>query len=139
MAYWGQPALFGPLPHQSGYYLNNVFALPFTFAQVLEEAARRIDEDTPWYAKLGLAFEESEGTREVTVEMVLASNVTQELIEAARKTVLAPAFEVMKGLIGAVQDAATAREEVLELITHCVGISKRLLLTQQRGTNYLLT
>ena len=108
-------------------YLINVFALPFTFAQVLEEAARRIDEDTPWYEKLGLSFEESEGVREVTVEMVLASNVTQGSIEAASKTVLAPAFEVLKGLIGAVQDAATAREEVLELIKYCVGISKCLV------------
>ena len=96
-------------------------------AQVLEEAARRIEEDTPWYEKLGLAFEESEGVREVTVEMVLASNATQGLIEAASKTVLAPAFEVLKGLIGAVQDAATAREEVLELIKYCVGISKCLV------------
>ena len=61
------------------------------------------------------------------MEMVLAFNVTQELIEAASKTVLAPAFEVMKGLIGAIQDAATAREEVLELITYCVGISKCLV------------
>ena len=105
----------------------NVLALPFTFAQVLEEAARRIEEDTPWYEKLGLAFEESDGVREVTVEMVLASNVTQGLIKAASKTVLAPAFEVLKGLIGAVQDAAKAREEVLELIKYCVGISKCLV------------
>ena len=59
--------------------------------------------------------------------MVLASNVTQGLIEAASKTVLAPAFEVLKGLIGAVQNAATVREEVLELITYCVGISKCLV------------
>ena len=108
-------------------YLMNVLALPFTFAQVLGEAARRIEEDTPWYEKLGLAFEESEGVREVTVETVLASNVTRGLIEAANKTVLAPAFEVLKGLIGAVQDAATAREEVLELIKYCVGISKCLV------------
>ena len=107
--------------------VNKRFALPFTIAQVLEEAARRIEEDTPWYVKLGLAFEESDGVREVTVEMVLASNVTQGLIEAASKTVLAPAFEVLKGLMGAVQDAATAREEVIELITYCVGISKCLV------------
>ena len=59
--------------------------------------------------------------------MVLASNVTQGLIETASKTVLAPAFEVFKGLIGAVQDAATVREEVLELIKYCVGISKCLV------------
>ena len=96
-------------------------------AQVLEEAARRIEEDTPWYEKLGLVFEESDGVREVTVEMVLASNVTQGLIEAASKTMLAPAFEVLKGLIDAVQDTATVREEVLELIKYCVGISKCLV------------
>ncbi|CAN0450269.1 unnamed protein product, partial [Ascophyllum nodosum] len=84
-------------------------------------------EDTPWYEKLGLKFEESEDVREVTVEMVLASNVTQGLIEAASKTVLAPAFEILKGLIGAVQNAARAREDVLELIMYCVGISKCLV------------
>ncbi|CAN0313189.1 unnamed protein product, partial [Ascophyllum nodosum] len=95
--------------------------------QVLEEAGRRIEEDTPWYEKLGLAFEESEGIREVTVEMVLASNVTQGVVESASKTILAPAFEVLKGLIGAVQDVATAREEVLELVKYCVGISKCLV------------
>ena len=61
------------------------------------------------------------------MEMVLASNVTQGMIEAASKTVLSPAFEVLKGLIGAVQDAATVREEVLELIKYCVGISKCLV------------
>ena len=94
---------------------------------MLGEAARRIEEDTPWYEKLGLAFEGSDGVREVTVEMVLASNVTKGLIEASSKTVLAPAFTVLKGLIGTVQDAATAREEVLELITYCVGISKCLV------------
>ena len=59
--------------------------------------------------------------------MVLASNVSHGLIEAASKTVLAPAFVVLKGLIGSVQDAAKAREEVLELITYCVGISKCLV------------
>ena len=104
----------------------NVLALPFTLAQVLGEAARRIEEDTPWYEKLTLTFEASKGVREVTVEMVLAFNVTQGLIKASSKTVLAPAFEILKGLIGAVQDAAAAREEVLELITYCVGISKCL-------------
>ena len=108
-------------------WVLKVFALPFTFAQILEEAARCIEEDTPWYEKLGLTFEESEGVQEVTVEMVLAFNVTQGLIETASETVLAPAFEVLKGLTGAVQDAAAAREEVLELITYCVGISKCLV------------
>ena len=49
------------------------------------------------------------------MEMVLAHNVTGGLVEAASETVLAPAFVVLKGLIGAVQDAAAAREEVLEL------------------------
>ena len=47
--------------------------------------------------------------------MVLAHNVTEGLIEAASETLLAPAFVVLKGLIGAVQDAAAAREDVLEL------------------------
>ncbi|CAN0448079.1 unnamed protein product, partial [Ascophyllum nodosum] len=109
--------------------------------QVLEEAARRIEEDTPWYEKLGLAFEESEGVGEVTVEMVLASNVTQGLIEAASKTVLAPAFEVLKGLIGAVQDAAKTREEVLELIKYCVGISKCVVDAAKRDQlpSYMIT
>ena len=59
--------------------------------------------------------------------MVLASNVTQGLIKPASKTVLAPAFEILKELIGAMQDAATAGEEELELITYCVGISKCLV------------
>ena len=59
--------------------------------------------------------------------MVLASNVTQGVVESASKTILAPAFEVLKGLIGAVQDVATAREEVLELVKYCVGISKCLV------------
>ena len=116
-----------PLPHQSETYLMNVFALPITFAQILSEAALRIEQDIPWYEKLGLTFEGSEDVRDVTVEMVLASNVTQGLIEAASKTVLAPAFSVLKGLIGAVQNAATAREEVLELIKYCACISKCLV------------
>ena len=105
----------------------SVFALPFTFAQILSEAALRIEQDIPWYEKLGLTFEGSEDVRDVTVEMVLASNVTQGLIEAASKTVLAPAFVALKGLIGAVQKATTAREEMLELVTYCVGISKCLV------------
>ena len=49
------------------------------------------------------------------MEVVLAYNVTQGLIEAASESAFAPAFEVLKGLIGAAQDAAAAREEVLEL------------------------
>ena len=96
-------------------WLLHVFVLLFTFVQTLEEAVRSIKKDTPWYEKLGLQFEESEGVREVAVEVVLAYNVTQGLIEAASETAPVPAFEVLKGLIGAVQDAATAREEVLEL------------------------
>ena len=126
VAYWYHNNLL-----YSGFYPISLgikrFCLPFTIAQVLEQAALRIEQDTPWYEKLGLTFEESEGVREATVEMVLAYNVTQGLIEAASKTVLAPAFEVLKGLIGAVQNAATAREEVLELITYCMGISKCLV------------
>ena len=48
------------------------------------------------------------------MEMVLAHNVTKGLTETASEILLAPALVVLKGLIGAVQDAAAAREEVLE-------------------------
>ena len=96
--------------------------------QVLAEAARRIQDDEPWYEKLGLKWEQAaDAGGDVTVEAVLAFNVVSGLIDAANETVLAPAFVVLKGLLSAVQGAAAARGEIVELIQYCVGISTCLL------------
>lgn len=96
--------------------------------QVLAEAARRIEAETPWYETLGLRHQQvADGGGDLAVETVLAFNVASGLIDAANETVLAPVFIVLKGLLGAVQGAAAAREEIVELIRYCVGISRCLL------------
>ena len=64
---------------------------------------------------------------DVSVEAVLAYNVVSGLIDAANETLLAPVFVLLKGLLGAVQGAAAVREEIVELIRYCVGISRCLL------------
>lgn len=95
---------------------------------MLADAARSIKAGIPWYETLGLRHEElADQGGDVTVEAVLAVNVVSGLVDAANETVLAPVFVVLKGLLSAVQGAAAAREEVLELIEYCVGISRCLL------------
>ena len=113
-------------------WVLHVFVSLFTCVQILDEAAKSIEENTPWYEKIGLKYEESRGVREVAVEVVLAYNVTGGLIDAASKTALAPAFVILKELVGAVQNAAAARGEVLELIKYCVGISRFLVDTAKQ-------
>ena len=108
-------------------WVLHVFVSLFTCVQVLEEAAKRIEENTPWYEKIGLKYEESGDIRDVTVAAILAYNVTGGLIDAASETALAPAFVILKELVGAVLNAAAARGEVLELIKYCVGISRCLV------------
>ena len=96
--------------------------------QVLAEAARRIETETSWFETLGLRCEEvADGGGEMSVEAVLAFNVVAGLIDAANETVLAPVFVVLKELLGAVQGAAAAREDIAELIRYCVGVSRSLL------------
>lgn len=63
----------------------------------------------------------------MAVEAVLAFNVVSGLVDAANQTALAPVFVVLKGLLGAVQGAAAAREEIMVLVRYCVGISRCLL------------
>ena len=120
-------------PVQDGKFLVILVVKCFRFAssctQVLADAARRIEDNTPWYEKLGMRFEESEGVRDVAVETVLAYNVAEGLLDAASETVLAPVFVILKGLLRAVQDAAAARDDILELTAYCVGISSCLLET----------
>ena len=95
---------------------------------MLEDAARHVEADAPWYEMLGLAWgQAADAGGNVAVEAVLAFNVVSGLIDAASKTVLAPVFVVLKGLLGAAQGAAAAREEIVELIQYCVGISRCLL------------
>ena len=96
--------------------------------QVLAEAAARIEAGAPWYETLGLRYQEAaDGGGDVAVGTILAFNAVSGVIDAANQTVLAPVFVVLKGLLGAVQGAAAAREEVVELIGYCVGISRCLL------------
>lgn len=98
--------------------------------QVLAEAARRIEADTPWYEKLGLRYQEvADGGGDVAVEAVLTFNVVSGLIDAANQGVLAPVFVTLKGLLSAAQGAAAAREGTIELIRYCVGICRCLLET----------
>ena len=47
----------------------------------------------------------------MAVEVVHVYDVTQGLIEAASETALAPAFVILKGVIGAVQDALQRLEK----------------------------
>eukprot|EP00903_Cladosiphon_okamuranus_P006199 g6096.t1 len=103
-------------------------------SEVLADAARRIEAETPWYETLGLKCEEAaDGGSDLTVETVLAFNVVSGLIDAANETVLASVFVVLKGLLGAVQGAATARADIVELIRYCVGISRCLLDAAKAG------
>ena len=102
--------------------------------QVLEEAARCIEEETPWYETLGLQWDQAaDGGGDVAVEAVIAFNIASGLIDAASGTLLAPAFVALKGLLGAVQGAAAAREDVVELMRYCVGISRGLLGALTKG------
>lgn len=90
--------------HEADTYLH---LLRYFCAQVLDEAARQIEQDRPWYEALGLRWEkvgESDGIgSDVAVEAVLAFNVVNGLIDAANQTVLAPVFVIVKGLLAAVQ------------------------------------
>ncbi|CAM9436286.1 unnamed protein product, partial [Hapterophycus canaliculatus] len=96
--------------------------------QVLEDAARAVEANTPWYEKLGLRCGAMAGNgSDMAVEAVLAVNVVGGLIDAANQTLLAPVFVLLKGLLGAVQGAAAARGEIVELARYCVGISRCLL------------
>lgn len=102
--------------------------------QVLTEAAIRIEAKTPWYETLGLQCEEvADEGGDLAVETVLAFNVVSGLIDAASETVLAPVFVSLKGLLGAVQGAAAARQDIVELILYCVGISRCLLEVAKGG------
>lgn len=95
---------------------------------MLADAARSIKAGRPWYETLGLRYEElADRGGDVTVEAVLAFNVVSGVLDAAHETVLGPVFIVLKGLLGAVQGAAAAREEVIELLEYCVGISRCFL------------
>lgn len=100
--------------------------------QVLAAAAIHIEAGGPWYEMLGLRCgEAADGGGDVAVEAVLAFNVVTGRIDAASETVLAPVFAVLKGLLGAIEDAAAAPEEIFELIQYCVGIS--ICLVQAAG------
>lgn len=95
---------------------------------MLEDAATRMEAGTPWYETLGLHWEETaNGGGDVAVGTILAFNVAGGVIDAAKETAFAPVFVALSGLINAVQDAAAAREEIVELVRYCVGISRCLL------------
>lgn len=79
--------------------------------QVLAEAARRVEAETPWYEMLGLRCAEAAGGGG----------------DVANETLLAPASVLLKGLLGAAHGAEAAREEMFELIRYCVGISRSCL------------
>ncbi|CAM9824836.1 unnamed protein product, partial [Ectocarpus sp. 12 AP-2014] len=103
-------------------------------SEVLAEAARRIEAQTPWFETLGVRYQDvADGGGDLTVATILAFNVASGLINAANETVLAPVFVVLNGLLGAVQGAAAAREEVVELARYCVGMSRCLLDAAKAG------
>ena len=97
--------------------------------QVLAEAAKHVEAETPWFAAVGLRYDEvAERAGDLAVEAVLAYNVVSGLVDAANVNALAPVFVALKGLLGAAQGtAAGPAEEVLELIRYCLGISTCLL------------
>ncbi|CAM9296764.1 unnamed protein product, partial [Laminaria digitata] len=116
--------------------------------QVLTEAARRIDDELPWYETVGLEWKTGGngsgggavggaggtgagagagdgvgGGGNAAVKDVLAFNVLSGLLDAANEHLIVPVMAVYKELLGAVQGAAFPRDEVFELMEYCVGVA----------------
>lgn len=70
---------------------------------------------------------EASSGRDVAVSALIASNVSSNVFMAANESILAPVFVVLKGVLDAMHGAASAREEVVELVQFCVAIARCLL------------
>lgn len=99
-------------------------------------------EGGPWYETLGLKWRvtiKGGGTDDhrnsdddnPPVDEVLAFNVLKKRIASANKALLAPVLEILKELLNVIRDE-TVRDEVVELVEYCLGVSRGALEAARR-------
>lgn len=109
---------------------------------MLQDSAERIQEGGPWYETLGLKWrvtnkgEGTDGDRGINddnppVDEVLAFNVLKKRIASTHKALLAPVLEILKELLNVIRDE-TVRDEVVELVEYCLGVSRGALEAAKR-------
>lgn len=71
---------------------------------------------------------------DITVDTILTANITAGLLAAENEPFLTPVCKIMKAMFGAVRETASVRKEVMDLVEHCVGISKCVVDSARVGT-----
>lgn len=109
---------------------------------MLQDSAERIQEGGPWYETLGLKWrvpikgegsddDRGSGGDNPPVDEVLTFNVLRKRIASAHKALLAPVLEILKELLNVIRDE-TVRDEVVELVEYCLGVSRGALEAARR-------